>query len=83
MLGITGWFLNDCIYRHICIHLQFLSFYLCISFIMLRPRCSFLTASAASDGSHRESQAGHTPRDELHHTGEFLFIYCFEFTLSH
>lgn len=30
----------------------------------------FVTAPTAGHGRHRESQASHAPRDELHHTGE-------------
>ncbi len=37
------------------------------------PRVVFVSASTASHGCHRESQAGHAPWDELHHKGE---LYC-------
>lgn len=37
---------------------------------MKYERVVFNPASAASHGRHRESQASHAPRDELHHTGK-------------
>lgn len=50
------------------------SFVFCLFFKIFLLDCalSFILASTASDGCHRESQAGHTPRDELDHSGELL-----------